>query len=109
MGLTINKAIKDIELTCEYLKNIGVFDNPANEECKPSLDMAKDIMKKYQIMQRVLEKVWNASSDELDRTPTFNLECLIEIMETYRTIREDGMVFEDYEYKLAELRDKLED
>lgn len=103
MGLTIDDAIKDIELTCEYLKNIGVLDNPANETCKPSLDMAKDIMKKYKTMQKVLEKVWNASSCMLDKTSTFNLECLNEIMETYRTIREDGTT------KLAGLRDEWED
>ena len=57
MGMTINEAIKDIELTCEYLKNIGVFDTPANERCKPSLDMAIDTMRKYQKIEQILKDI----------------------------------------------------
>ncbi len=54
MGMTIDEVIKDIELTCEYLKITGVFDNPANEKCKPSLDIAIDTMRKYQKIEEIV-------------------------------------------------------
>lgn len=82
MEIKIDEAIKDIELTSEYLKITGVFDNPANEKCKPSLDMAIDTMRKYQTMQAVLEKVWDVPACMLDKA-----ECLDKIMETYKTVR----------------------
>ncbi|MBR6289330.1 MAG: hypothetical protein IKR19_08345 [Acholeplasmatales bacterium] len=80
--VTVSEAIKDIEVTCEYLKNIGVFDNPANEKCKASLAKAIDTMQKFQTMQEVLEKVWNIPACMIDKA-----ECLNKIMETYRTVR----------------------
>lgn len=80
MGMTIEDHI-------EVLKSYNHGFTGCAGNLQDSIDAAIDTMRKYQRIQEVLEKVWNASSCTLNKTPTFNLECLIEIMETYRTVR----------------------
>ena len=51
-------------------------------EHKEFIEISIDTMRKYQTMQKVLDKVWNVPSCMLDEA-----ECLNRIMETYRTVR----------------------
>jgi hypothetical protein len=74
MGMTIDLAIEELESTKDYPAS-----DPASDE---ALDFAIEIMRKYQTMQEVLDKVWNVPSCMLDEA-----ECLSKIMETYRTVR----------------------
>ena len=71
MEMTIDKAI-------EFFNGLECH----TPQAKDARDVAVDIMRKYQTMQEVLEKVWNVPSCMLDEA-----ECLNEIMETYRTVR----------------------
>ena len=71
MGMTIDKTI-------EFFNGLECH----TPQAKDARDVAIDTMRKYQTMQKVLEKVWNVPSCMLDEA-----ECLNKIMETYRTVR----------------------
>ena len=81
MGMTIDE--KDIEVLSDILVGFeqGYHIAPSKERIAV-LHKTLDIMRKYQKIQEVLEKVWNVSSCMLDEA-----ECLNKIMETYRTVR----------------------
>ena len=76
----------DREITID--KTIEIFEGIKKGICPwyPELycDKAINIMRKYQKMQEILEKVWNIPSCMIDKA-----ECLDKIMETYRTVRCD--------------------
>ena len=73
MEMTIDDCIKGLLINKE--DDTYVLGNE-------TIDFAIKIMRKYQTMQEVLEKVWNVPSCMLDEA-----ECLGKIMETYRTVR----------------------
>lgn len=75
----LNEAKKLFE---DIANNPGINETVKAYFTIESLESAIEVMRKYQIIQKVLEKVWNIPSCMLDEA-----ECLNEIMETYRTVR----------------------
>lgn len=82
MGITIDESIENLVLLKKLEDSLGNISANTNSVASQSLECAVDTMRKYQIIQKVLEKVWNTPSCILDEA-----ECLNEIMETYRTVR----------------------
>lgn len=93
MEITIDEVIKALKWFLEYNEEdyyvgdrfqdkYGDWFYKVSERDFKAFRRAVDIMRKYQIIQKVLEKVWNTPSCMLDEA-----ECLNEIMETYRTVR----------------------
>ena len=75
MKITIDEHI-------EVLKSYHHGFTGCASNLQDSIDVAVDIMCKYQKMQKVLERIWNIPGHLINKK-----ECLDRIMETYREVR----------------------